>query len=677
MGQLFSRPKRTVGAALTAGLGLLSVVGMSAGIATTAGPDMAYAAGQSGAQPAQLGGWVPVPLPQVNGQSNESLSSVSCTSKTFCMAVGTYGIPTPSSGPAYSSFALEWNGSTWSSMGMDSTVQQFDPTSVSCASSRSCVAVGDAGPAHPPAPAAEHFDGSSWKAMVEPGSAPSAGVLNGVSCSGADFCAAVGFQMPSGQQLPYVQTWDGSTWSPVNVGGAANGETLSAVSCASTSWCEVIGSESETNMIYGSLAGGSLAITASQQTGYSMSALDCTSTTSCLAVGSTTKATTPPSSAYYLESAAMSFDGTQWSATSPVEPMQQSLLSSVSCVGVADCLSAGYQTQQAPGYSTLPALPVLPLVEENIGTNWSVVPDSTGSVAGSALNGISCAGDFCAAVGAFAETTSGVSAPVVTSVTPPSGSPSGGTTVDIQGSGFQGATAVGFGTLPAESFKVLSDSEIEAVSPAWPYMPGVIGNPPSIVDVTVATPGGVSATSSADLFDLDGNTSPVSTVESVSPSVGSVTGGNIVEIQTKNLPSAATGVDFGSVPAPFMNGSNGLVYAMVPQGAVGQVPVTVLYGSGSQGTASGAGAVYSYKAGFPDVVSIESFQGVFQGLVVLHGSGFTGASSVKFGSAQARFVVLNDSEILAIAPSGTGTVQVSVTNSIGSSGETFGDLYTS
>ena len=64
----------------------------------------------------------------------------------------------------------------------------------------------------------------------------------------------------------------------------------------------------------------------------------------------------------------------------------------------------------------------------------------------------------------------------------------------ITGTGFTGATAVDFGTTPATSFTVVSDTTITADSPAGT----------GTVDVTVTTPGGTSATSSADQFTLRG-----------------------------------------------------------------------------------------------------------------------------------------------------------------------------
>src|SRR6516162_2503748 len=84
-----------------------------------------------------------------------------------------------------------------------------------------------------------------------------------------------------------------------------------------------------------------------------------------------------------------------------------------------------------------------------------------------------------------------IAVPVVTSISPTSGSTVGGTVVTVTGTNFTGATAVKFGTLAATSFTVNSPTQITATSPA-------AGS--SVVDVTVTTAGGTSATSGADQF---------------------------------------------------------------------------------------------------------------------------------------------------------------------------------
>jgi Domain of unknown function (DUF4082)/IPT/TIG domain len=60
------------------------------------------------------------------------------------------------------------------------------------------------------------------------------------------------------------------------------------------------------------------------------------------------------------------------------------------------------------------------------------------------------------------------SGPTVTSVSPNSGSASGGTTVTITGSGFESGAMVAFGVTAATSVTVLSSTEIQAVTPTEP-----------------------------------------------------------------------------------------------------------------------------------------------------------------------------------------------------------------
>jgi hypothetical protein len=88
-------------------------------------------------------------------------------------------------------------------------------------------------------------------------------------------------------------------------------------------------------------------------------------------------------------------------------------------------------------------------------------------------------------------TTEVVPAPAVSSVAPGTGSTAGGTAVTINGTGFTGATAVKFGATNATSFVVVSSTLITAVAPA---------HTAATVDITVVTPAGTSATSSADSF---------------------------------------------------------------------------------------------------------------------------------------------------------------------------------
>ncbi|MDN0194554.1 IPT/TIG domain-containing protein [Streptomyces sp. S.PNR 29] len=71
----------------------------------------------------------------------------------------------------------------------------------------------------------------------------------------------------------------------------------------------------------------------------------------------------------------------------------------------------------------------------------------------------------------------------------------------------------------------------------------------------------------------------------------------------------------------------------------------------------------------PVVSSVSPNQGPASGgtTVTVTGSGFTGASLVRFGSKTAAFTVNSSTQITAVSPSGTGTVNVTVTTSQGTS----------
>ena len=99
-----------------------------------------------------------------------------------------------------------------------------------------------------------------------------------------------------------------------------------------------------------------------------------------------------------------------------------------------------------------------------------------------------------------------VAAPTVTGINPSSGPSPPATLVTITGTGFNGATAVDFGTIPATDVTVVSDTSITADSPAGT----------GAVDVTVTTVGGTSPTSPADQFTYVA----VPTVTGVNPSSG-------------------------------------------------------------------------------------------------------------------------------------------------------------
>jgi hypothetical protein len=158
--------------------------------------------------------------------------------------------------------------------------------------------------------------------------------------------------------------------------------------------------------------------------------------------------------------------------------------------------------------------------------------------------------------------------PAVSGLSPATGSTAGGTSVTISGTNLSGATAVDFGTTPAT---IVSDgaTSITAKSPSTTTL--------GAVDVTVTTPAGTSATSSADQFTY---TPPPAgpTVTGISPATGPTAGGTSVVITGTNL-GGATGVYFGQAPAAITQNSNTQITATSPPGT-GTADVTVVTANG-------------------------------------------------------------------------------------------------
>jgi IPT/TIG domain-containing protein/BACON domain-containing protein len=254
--------------------------------------------------------------------------------------------------------------------------------------------------------------------------------------------------------------------------------------------------------------------------------------------------------------------------------------------------------------------------------------------------------------------------PVVASISPTSGPAIGGTTVTITGSGFTGATKVLFGTATS-TFTVNSDTQITAVSP------GGSGT----VDVTVTTPGGTTKTSIADQFTYQGVPiiPTIPTIASISPTAGPVTGKTSVIIRGTGF-TGASKVLFGTVPASFTLNSATQITAVSPAGS-GTVDVTVTTPLGTSATSTADRFTYRVA---PIVTSISPTVGPLAGRtsVIIKGTGFTGASKVLFGSVSASFTLNSDTQVTAVSPAGSGTVDVKVTTLGGTSVTSTADRFT-
>jgi hypothetical protein len=255
-----------------------------------------------------------------------------------------------------------------------------------------------------------------------------------------------------------------------------------------------------------------------------------------------------------------------------------------------------------------------------------------------------------------------VQPPTVSAIRPPSGPVAGKTQVSVIGSGFLTATGVNFGSVAAESFAANGDELIIGVSPA--------GKSGAVVDITVTNPGGTSAAVAGDKFTYLGQPS----VTLVVPGSGKSTGGAVVAIFGSGF-TMANSVMFGNLPARLINVAEGEITVVTPPGQ-GTVAVTVTNPVGT--SAVNLLSRYTYTASSPTVTGVNPRSALVGQTVVISGSGFSaGVTAVNFGSVPATsFSVVSDSQINAVVPFEGGTVDITVTNSGGTSATGPADQFT-
>jgi len=161
---------------------------------------------------------------------------------------------------------------------------------------------------------------------------------------------------------------------------------------------------------------------------------------------------------------------------------------------------------------------------------------------------------------------------------------------------------------------------------------------------------------------------PAPRVTAVSASQGPASGGTSVTITGTGF-TGATQVSFGATPAAaFTVVNDNSVTATAPAAPAGTVDVTVT-GPGGTDTTTPID-LFTFVAA-PTVGAISPDSGAFNTtpVVMITGTGFTGATTVSFGDQPTAFTVVSDTQISATAPLGTGvdTVPVTVTTVGGTS----------
>jgi hypothetical protein len=147
--------------------------------------------------------WTIQPIPRLPGEASVQLARVACASETFCMAAGSFTTVTGID----VMLAERWDGARWARQGTryPDGARYVRFAGVSCASPRSCTAVGLFNDAQgSDATLAERWNGARWTISRLPTLAgASRSSLGAVSCQSATTCTAVGsFTDRAGADVP-------------------------------------------------------------------------------------------------------------------------------------------------------------------------------------------------------------------------------------------------------------------------------------------------------------------------------------------------------------------------------------------------------------------------------------------------------------------------------------------
>jgi hypothetical protein len=256
----------------------------------------------------------------------KGLTEVSCSSTTFCMAAG---------GPTG---AERWNGTGWRTM----PSPKGGLPSLTCASRTFCVRI------HGDVPSM--WNGTSWRDAKNidfcSGSAPGPCGLASVSCGSTKNCVAVGTFTVSQEpiQNAVADTWNGTKWSfDEELPAPGNPADMNTISCAGT-FCMTAGVASNDNA-RASVAAGDTYDAISQTWADVSPNLGgiCAEFGTCawagvIACGSATSCVTLPGMRPI-----QFWNGTIWQQEKAVSAGQGSALDDVSCGGI-DCLAVGFRT---------------------------------------------------------------------------------------------------------------------------------------------------------------------------------------------------------------------------------------------------------------------------------------------------------------------------------------------
>ena len=301
------------------------------------------------------------PLPAtVTGDPGVNLESVSCTSATWCVAVGVY---TDTAG-AGQGLILTWNGKSWHPADAplprapDPGYKAVDaqPYQVACSSPAECIAVGrygeysaSQGEDGPPLGLMLTWSGKTWTATGQrtPGGSLGQGFGQGdsIACSSGGLCVApASYQTPFTDQFQeLLYTWSGTAWTAAAPMPASNSEPSGTASCPTRFSCVVAASYQDSASVYHIkvLTGAGSTWKPAQvlapagidaNGGEGASAVACPSATSCVIAGEV------PTGGVPYQGVIITGSGTAWTA---IAPPGTGDLFYAACPSTSSCVIAG------------------------------------------------------------------------------------------------------------------------------------------------------------------------------------------------------------------------------------------------------------------------------------------------------------------------------------------------
>ena len=507
--------------------------------------------------------WEQVTLPSGTGH----LATISCTSSSFCMAVGDN--PDNTDG-----IALSYQSGTWKE-----NLLPFQPYVVSCTSSSFCVTVESGGCAptyygcNNSVASLYTYNGTTWRQA----SIPFGTTIYQTSCVPSSFCMAVG-QNSFGNDVAFL--YNGSTWKQASLPPYTGG--LYAVSCVSANFC-MVGGDNSSDVTISYQAGIWKRISLPSGATDPLS-ISCTSTSFCVGVGQTSG---------LGGGVVISYNGNTWKID-PI-PSYTGPLHSVSCISPSFCMAVGTNYFNNGDTST-----INDAVLSYNGNTWKEDPLPSSATGG--LAAVSCtSASFCMAVSnyslngsVFALVYNGNSweeDPLPSSATATSIDAISCTSTSFcmaVGSVHYGGVAMAFsyqgGTWTQDFLPSTISNEITTIPGLGlnQYLYGVSCSSPSFCMAVGAT-----YTQAVILTTLK-----VVTITSVTPSSSPITGGGTVTISGTHFGSGTT-VSFGqytlSGSAVTVNSSSSITVRVPPVSSPGMVEISV---TTPIGTSNDTGFVY-------------------------------------------------------------------------------------